>query len=103
MQVLLVLLHTLYSYWQLRTIAGSDSAQSLLTKAETAYLMGFVPLEISCTVLHPWLLASKLPFLPLLLTSVYCALGISYCWCLLASRWLWPATANGVESLRKQV
>lgn len=45
---------------------------------ESAYLCGFVPLELCCSLLHPALLAPRLPFLPLLATSVYCSLGVCY-------------------------
>jgi alpha-1,3-glucosyltransferase len=43
---------------------------------ERAYLWGFVLLEAFTSAAHPLLLAPQLPFLPLLLTSVYCALGV---------------------------
>ena len=46
---------------------------------EAAYLAGFAPLEAFCAALHPALIAPRLPFLPLLCTSVYCALGVHYC------------------------
>lgn len=45
-----------------------------------AYLWGFVPLELYCVVGHGALHGDRLPFLPLMLTSVYCALGVSWAW-----------------------
>ncbi|XP_035298278.1 probable dolichyl pyrophosphate Glc1Man9GlcNAc2 alpha-1,3-glucosyltransferase isoform X3 [Cricetulus griseus] len=48
---------------------------------ETVYLLGLGPLEVCCEFIFPltsWKL--KYPFIPLLLTSVYCAVGITYAW-----------------------
>ncbi|KAF7814805.1 putative dolichyl pyrophosphate Glc1Man9GlcNAc2 alpha-1,3-glucosyltransferase [Senna tora] len=47
---------------------------------EKCYLIGLVVVEIWGQFLHPLILGDKLPFLPLMLISVYCALGIMYSW-----------------------
>jgi len=48
---------------------------------EAWYLYGLVFLEFYCGVIHPFtVLAVKLPFLPLMLTSVYCAVGMIWAW-----------------------
>lgn len=45
------------------------------------YLIGLVISQFYCIVLHPFLpFADRLPFLPLMLTSVYCALGVVAAW-----------------------
>jgi alpha-1,3-glucosyltransferase len=57
---------------------------SWLPLAYRVYLAGFVVLELYCSLGHAALLGSRLPFVPLMLTSVYCALG--FCW-----TWGWMA------------
>ena len=86
-QVLMVLLHTAVAYWMLCR-AVNTKASTLLSKQQQAYLWGFAPLEIYCAAVHPLMFVSKLPFLPLLLTSVYSALGLGFCWLQMAACWL---------------
>lgn len=45
-----------------------------------SYLVGLVIVEIWGQFLHPLILGDKLPFLPLILISVYCAIGVLYSW-----------------------
>lgn len=46
-----------------------------------AYLLGLVGIQMYTSTMHPVLFgANRLEFLPLLLTSVYCAMGIMYGW-----------------------
>uniref|UniRef100_A0A8C4HH53 Alpha-1,3-glucosyltransferase n=1 Tax=Dicentrarchus labrax TaxID=13489 RepID=A0A8C4HH53_DICLA len=52
---------------------------SLLRPLESVYLAGLVAVAIACEIvfpLSPW--QQRLPFLPLLATSVYCSVGVSY-------------------------
>ncbi|KAK9749121.1 hypothetical protein RND81_02G103700 [Saponaria officinalis] len=44
------------------------------------YLLGLVIVEVWGQFLHPMILGDKLPFLPLMSISVYCAFGIMYSW-----------------------
>lgn len=44
------------------------------------YLMGLLVVEIWGQFLHPVLLSNRLPFLPLMVVSIYCALGMMYSW-----------------------
>lgn len=56
-----------------------SSQGSLLHPLESVYLLGLAPVALACEVifpLSPW--QQKLPFLPLLVTSVYSSLGICY-------------------------
>lgn len=47
--------------------------------AERLLLIGLIAVQIFFSVVHP-LLYKQLEFLPLLITSVYCALGVTYFW-----------------------
>ncbi|XP_033992911.1 probable dolichyl pyrophosphate Glc1Man9GlcNAc2 alpha-1,3-glucosyltransferase [Trematomus bernacchii] len=75
-KVLLMLMFTLYSFSALRHLHRGP----LLLPPETLYLVGLLLLSLCCDVLFPlspW--GARLPFLPLLATSLYCSLGIIYC------------------------
>jgi len=57
---------------------------------EAVYIYGIVPLFLYATFGHSVLgLDEKLPFLPLLMTSVYCAIGVLWSWLLLYRHFLW--------------
>jgi hypothetical protein len=53
--------------------------QPRLNIAERLLLIGLIAVQIFFSVVHP-LLYKQLEFLPLLITSVYCALGVTYFW-----------------------
>ncbi|XP_028840400.1 dolichyl pyrophosphate Glc1Man9GlcNAc2 alpha-1,3-glucosyltransferase isoform X2 [Denticeps clupeoides] len=76
-KVLLMLLYTLSSFAALKTLFSREGP--LLRSMEQLYLMGLIPLEVVCEWVYPltaW--QQTLPFIPLMMTSVYCALGITY-------------------------
>ncbi|KAL3880807.1 hypothetical protein ACJMK2_033014 [Sinanodonta woodiana] len=83
-KVCLLLIYTLYIYAGLGKMFGfswSWSSLPLLSQAESLYILGLVPLELYNSVIHSALgLSERLPFLPLLLTSFYCAVGVTYSW-----------------------
>jgi alpha-1,3-glucosyltransferase len=56
-----------------------------LTRLDCAYLCGFGPLELVAHWLLPALAGARLPFLPLMLVSVYCAVGVVRAACLTAT------------------
>jgi alpha-1,3-glucosyltransferase len=64
---------------------------TLVRRAETAYLVGFLPLLIYVEILSPFLHRNsggkgveEKPFLPLMAMSVWCAIGMSWSWARLA-------------------
>lgn len=76
-KVCLMLMFTIYSVTALRKLHSGQG--SLLHPLESIYLLGLVAVAVACEVvfpLSPW--QQKLPFLPLLATSVYCSVGVCY-------------------------
>lgn len=74
----LLLAYCAGGYVGLRTCLGGGELG--YSWAESAYLAGLIPLQIFVSVVHPVLLAPKLPFLPLMATSVYCGTGLVAIW-----------------------
>eukprot|EP00891_Asterochloris_glomerata_P007261 jgi/Astpho2/7261/gw1.00113.40.1_t len=58
----------------------SDLPGPLLGWPQQWYLYGLVPLKVFCVLVHPFVFEKKLPFLPLLLTSTFCAVGVTCSW-----------------------
>lgn len=56
--------------------------QRLLYYHETMYVVLLPFLTVYESILHKIIFDNKLPFLPQAITSIYCAIGISYCWVL---------------------
>lgn len=83
-KVLLHLIYTLYAFQSLSSLCPllhSNCMLPLLSISESLYVLGLIPVFIYESVIHDLLGLNKvLPFLPLMLTSVYCAVGITYCW-----------------------
>lgn len=69
-----------------RSLRSADP-QQLLAPREAVFLAGLPALEAFGAVMHP-LLLPRLPFLPLLLTSVYCAGGMAWAWWRMARHYL---------------
>ena len=57
----------------------SGREQDLLTRCDKVYLLGLGAVEVYCAALHAWV-APCLEFLPLMLISVFCALGVTKEW-----------------------
>ncbi|XP_076039866.1 ALG6/ALG8 family glucosyltransferase xit isoform X2 [Oratosquilla oratoria] len=83
-KVLLLLVHAFYTMSEL-SFHWSKGKQNfsidLCSRHEALYLWGLPFLFLYQEVLHPGLgLQERLPFLPLMFISVYCALGVTYVW-----------------------
>uniref|UniRef100_A0A2R5LMD8 Alpha-1,3-glucosyltransferase n=1 Tax=Ornithodoros turicata TaxID=34597 RepID=A0A2R5LMD8_9ACAR len=77
-KILLLLLHTVYA---LKVLKKIHRTESVLRKGEVAYLCGMGLVYVYGQLIHARLpFGAKLPFLPLMLISVYCSLGIFYAW-----------------------
>lgn len=84
------LVYIIAAFWGLQAVYHLPSGTAGLPRLpflnflETAYVVGFAPLELACAAIdyHP-ILSKKFTFAPLMLTSIYCALGVVYCWILL--------------------
>lgn len=78
-------------------------SEALLSAAERRYLVGLALLEGYCAFGHAAVAGrGRLPFLPLLLTSVYCAVGVLWAWARLAGAYAQDGHALVGDSQRKQ-
>uniref|UniRef100_UPI00358F1A11 dolichyl pyrophosphate Glc1Man9GlcNAc2 alpha-1,3-glucosyltransferase isoform X2 n=1 Tax=Myxine glutinosa TaxID=7769 RepID=UPI00358F1A11 len=91
-KMILTLMFSLYSYWSLTHLHRSGGP--LLSWAECFYLAGLAPLSFLPHVAPVFTWSRALPFLPLLITSAYCALGVIY-----GSFFLLIPSMNGGENL----
>mmetsp|Transcript_37740 Transcript_37740/g.108790 ORF Transcript_37740/g.108790 Transcript_37740/m.108790 type:complete len:567 (+) Transcript_37740:1-1701(+) len=106
-KVIFFLLHVVASFWLLdrhhrlrQQEAKTQPVGVAFALPEKLYLAGLAPLYIFTNLLHPVLFKARdgsirLPFLPLLLTSVYCALGLAYAWALALARCLREPAEQG--------
>lgn len=84
-KVLLLLIHAIYAFLNLSHLFALDKPAAswtlpLLTRIESLYLVGLLPLFLFEQVVHPALgWGDRFPFLPLMITSAYCACGVLYC------------------------
>lgn len=76
----------------------------VLLKMENAYLFGLlVPFAYEIGLQYLFRLDKTLPFLPLLLTSVYCSIGIIYFWIKFYVYFLGPSFFFADEKQMKEV
>ncbi|KAJ9530420.1 hypothetical protein QJQ45_000798 [Haematococcus lacustris] len=87
-KLLLLLLYQLLSTSGLSRLHAPLTKGRLLGGPARLYLSGFAGLELYCSLVHSWLLGARLPFLPLMLTSLYCSLGVGWVWLSMAHSYL---------------
>lgn len=61
-------------------VSGDRHGNKLIGWVGTAYLLGMLCVEVWGQLLHPYIFGGRLPFLPLMLISIYCAIGMVYSW-----------------------
>ncbi|XP_049387968.1 probable dolichyl pyrophosphate Glc1Man9GlcNAc2 alpha-1,3-glucosyltransferase [Solanum stenotomum] len=86
-KVLLLLLHATLMWIGFSSHFTTKSEQTRYDKTRfilgwfgRLYLLGLVAVEIYGQFVHPILFAERLPFLPLMMISIYCAFGMMYSW-----------------------
>jgi alpha-1,3-glucosyltransferase len=104
LKALIILSHSVYAFLQLHQMFDVRSDKKLklplLSRLETIYILGLVPLFLYEHLIHRFMwFSNDLPFLPLMLTSVYCALGISYTWC----KYYWHFLSMGEGNHKRKV
>ena len=81
LKVQLIILYFDYYKFSPGLKTSDQSQSSRISLSEKIYLFGLFFLQIYNAFLHSiFNLSDKLPFLPLLLTSVYCSVGVLYAW-----------------------
>lgn len=83
----IVLLYAILAFGLIKNLRQRNLHESkswrlpLLGFFESIYIYGLCVCEIYCSILHRFMpFAEKLKFLPLMIMSVYCALGVSWAW-----------------------
>lgn len=86
-KVLLLLLHSMVMWLGFSAQYADEKGDGESKKGkfeigciEKSYLMGLVIVEIVSQFLHPYFLGDRYAFMPLMLISTYCAVGIMYSW-----------------------
>ncbi|XP_077296866.1 ALG6/ALG8 family glucosyltransferase xit [Arctopsyche grandis] len=110
-KVTMLSLHTAIAFYQLPSLyackkpaAGKSKRLPMLNFLETLYIVGLVPLCAYDNIVHNSLnLHKTYPFLPLLMTSVYCAVGVLYCWSRLYGNFMSMTVSDADVKMPKKV
>jgi alpha-1,3-glucosyltransferase len=104
-KVLLLILYSTYSFHSLSKIypfTFCNYSFPLLNLWESVYILGLSVIFLYENVVHHVLgMSDKLPYLPLLLTSLYCSVGILYAWVQFYVRFLTRTNDVTVKSIKK--
>lgn len=96
----LLLTYILVHFNGIRYLWASMNRKHVLPLHEIIYNLGFIALILYEFILqYAFNLDKRLPFLPLLLTSVYCSIGILYFWFRYYAAFLTDGNSN--EKIRK--
>ncbi|EDV29024.1 uncharacterized protein TRIADDRAFT_18456 [Trichoplax adhaerens] len=93
---ILYILYSIFAYYGLQ-LCSCSSLKSIhrlrplkVSLFEKIYIIGLLFVQIYTIFLHSvFKLNDKLPFLPLLITSVYCSIGVLYVWANFYARSIW--------------
>lgn len=95
--LLKILMHFIYSLAEILCFQELFNS-SLLKIHEWIYVIILPFITIYETVIHKIIFGQQLPFLPLALTSIYCAIGVIYSWVLYYYVFYTNCTVTDVES-----
>ncbi|KAF6134144.1 hypothetical protein GIB67_013541 [Kingdonia uniflora] len=70
-----------------KAVGSTNGDQVIVGWVGTCYLLGLFVVEIWGQLLQSYIFGDRFPFLPLMLVSIYCAVGIMYSW-LWQLRWI---------------
>lgn len=90
LQLFAYLLHSIASYITLDTYMQNEERKMRIKETgvvfkwyQLMYLYGFIPLYIFTHIIHPFYFVNRMEFLPLLLISIYCSIGMVHVWYLI--------------------
>lgn len=80
-KLLLFLVHMIVLYCTFTRIYNINDHSRIVTRFESLYISGFILLFLFENYIDFYItkFQTRLPFLPLLLTSLYCSVGVIYC------------------------
>ncbi|KAJ4799872.1 hypothetical protein LUZ62_051118 [Rhynchospora pubera] len=79
-RLLLLLTYSFVMWVGLSSHFAPARKNGLVGWVSSIYLVGLASVELYGQFVHPYLFEKKLPFLPLMLVSFYCAIGMLYSW-----------------------
>ena len=90
LQLFAYVLHVIASYITLDTYMQNEERKMRIKETgvvfkwyQLMYLCGFIPLYIFTHIVHPLFFINRMEFLPLLLISIYCSIGMIHVWYLI--------------------
>lgn len=98
LRCLIVLTYTLFMFKWNQSYYNISNVWKCLNLLEWTYLFGLVVVVVFDTV-FPWIaILQRFTFLPLMIYSIYCSLGLIYCWLRLYCRAFTSKTVAKVKT-----